>query len=239
MKWWVNYMQWESLNYSKSTAEKNFNLLLNKGQDGLASFEAKDQYQTLRNDFVNIQDKVFEEYSLDSLEKQGYLLDLSFGIEMYQLLNSKYDFSQRDASNDEVWRFLQLEIIPDLVYIRWGGFNAERFYSSNRRLWLKSIWWYIHLSWKNNADETFEILKGNSTDTIMQLVERPGQGYNMQLYREIMYQYKEESMKSKEPRAQFRQVLILNNARIPSISPELSEGEITEYVHRLFKDVNV
>ena len=120
-------MQWESLNYSKSTAEKNFNLLLNKGQDGLASFEAKDQYQTLRNDFVNIQDKVFEEYSLDSLEKQGYLLDLSFGIEMYQLLNSKYDFSQRDASNDEVWRFLLLEIIPDLVYIRWGGFNAGRF----------------------------------------------------------------------------------------------------------------
>ena len=55
---------------------------------GWLLFEAKDQYQTLRNDFVNIQDKVFEEYSLDSLEKQGYLLDLSFGIEMYQLLNS-------------------------------------------------------------------------------------------------------------------------------------------------------
>jgi len=232
-------MQWESLNYSKNIAEKQFEKLAKEGQEGLESFRVKEQYLSLRDDLIKIQDKVFEEHSLDNLEKQGYLLDLSYGIEIYQLLNNKHNFRLRDASNDEVWRFLQIEIIPELIYIRWGGFNAERFYQSNRRLWLKSIWWYIHLSWRNSADETFDILRNNTTDTIMQLVERPGQGYNLQLYREIMYQYKEESIKSKEPRSQFRQVLILNNARTSSISPELSEGEIAVYVRKLFRDVSI
>lgn len=230
-------MQWDSITYSKNKAENRFQEIVEIGQSGLSEFRVANKYEDLRSDFTSIQDKVFEKHSLDNLEKQGYLLDLSFGLEMYVLLRSNYNFTLRDASNDDVWRFLQLEILPDLGYIRWGGFNAERFYSSTRRLWLKTIWWYIHLSWRKSVSETFEILEGNSTDTIMQLIERPGQGYNLELYREIMYQYHNASKESGTPRRLFRQVLILNNARTATLSPELSEGELAEYVSTLFKDV--
>lgn len=230
-------MQWDTITYSKNKAENKFQELIEIGQRGLSEFRVASKHEDLRNDFISIQDKVFEKYSLDNLEKQGYLLDLSFGLEMYRLLRDSYNFTLRDASNDDIWRFLQLEIVPDVGYIRWGGFNAERFYTSNRRLWLKTIWWYIHLSWKNSLKETFEILKNNSTDTIQQLIERPGQGYNLRLYREIMLQYQRASQESSTPRRLFRQVLILNNARTATMSPELSDGEIPEYVSTLFKDV--
>lgn len=230
-------MQWDTITYSKNKAENKFQEIVAIGQKGLSEFRVTSKHEDLRNDFISIQDKIFEKYSLDNLDKQGYLLDLSFGLETYVLLKNSYNFTLRDASNDDVWRFLQMEIVPDIVFIRWGGFNAERFYSSNRRLWLKSIWWYVHLSWKNSVSETFDILKDNSTDTIMQLIERPGQGYNLGLYREIMHQYHSASKESATPRRLFRQVLILNNARTAAMSPELSEGEIAEYVSTLFKDV--
>lgn len=230
-------MQWDTISYSKIKAENRFTEIAQLGQNGLADYKVKNKHKELRNDFLNIQDKVFEKFSLDNLEKQGYSLDLNFGLEMYDLLKNNYNFTTRDASNDDIWRFLQLEIVPDIVYIRWSGFNPERYYSSNRRLWLKTIWWYVHLSWRGNKHDTFHILENNSTDTIMQLIERPGQGYNLELYREIMFQYKEESKISATPRRLFRQVLILNNARTSTVSPELYNGAISEYVKTLFKDV--
>lgn len=105
-------------------------------------------------------------------------------------------------------------MIPDIVHARWG-MNASHFYQTSRRIWLKTIWWYIHLSWQNSIDETYKILIGNTTDTILQLVERPGLGYNVELFREIMKQYANYSDSS---RNLFRTVLKLNTAKILTTS---------------------
>lgn len=226
-------MNWEEVKYSLSTAEKNFeNLDANSFRD----FEPNSQYKGLRDDLIELRDKVFDENGLDNVDKLGYSFDLNYGLELYELLNKKYNFKLRHAASNDVWRMIQLEVIPDVVFSRWG-FNETRFYKANRRLWLKTIWWYIHLSWNKNKSFTYEILKENTTDTIMQLVERPGLGYNVHLYREIMKQYYLYSEDDNESRYMFRRVLILNNARIASIFPELSAEGIEGYVKQLFEDV--
>lgn len=229
-------IEWEGISYSKTKAKNKFDILKEMDAESLNKFKASSTYNQLREDLVDARDRVFENYNLDELDKQGYSLDLGFGIELYEILRNNYNFSLRDASNDDVWRFLQLEVVPDIVHVRWG-FNEERFFNNSRRIWLKTIWWYIHLSWNENSGLTYQILKDNSTDTVMNLVERPGLGYNLHLYREIMRQYYLESKKNSDPRKLFRKVLILNNARIVSLVPEFTMGEIEKYVSDLYKDV--
>ena len=68
----------------------------------------------------------------------------------------------------------------------------------------------------------------------MQLVERPGIGYNVEMYRELMKQYNSYSDSSRQL---FRRVLKLNTARLLTTSPELVEGGIPQYVEDLFKAV--
>ena len=110
----------------------------------------------------------------------------------------------------------------------------ETRYITSRRIWLKNIWWYIHLSWNGSSKRTYEILKNNTTDTIQQLVERPGVGYYVSLYREIMFQY---STINDPSRFLFRKVLKLNTALLPVTYPELISGGIKEYVGYLFRKV--
>ena len=101
---------------------------------------------------------------------------------------------------------------------RWGE-NEERFIGIPRdsRLYLKSIFWYIHLSFQENPENTYETLKNNSTDTIVQLVDRTGKGYNLDLVREIMRQFGKIPLTSGTSDL-FRQVMKLNTAWIEPLS---------------------
>lgn len=224
---------WDEITYSLEKARQDFdNLTIDK----LKEVKVASKYMDLRNSLISARDKVFDENSFDTSEKLGYDFDLTFGLEIYDILISQYGFKIRNAANDELWRFLQLEVIPDIVFSRWE-LNPERFYKTNRRIWLKTLWWYIHLSWNIDKENTYELLKNNTTDTIMQLVERPGLGYNIELYREIMKRYGQLDDATNESRMLFRRVLIMNTARYTVISPELFEGGIQAYVNRIFKDV--
>ena len=73
----------------------------------------------------------------------------------------------------------------------------------------------------------------------MQLVERPGIGYNINLYREIMRQYSLWCKKDGigDTRKLFRKVLILNNARVNSIVPGFTDEYLPGYVEKLYEDV--
>ena len=97
-----------------------------------------------------------------------------------------------------------------------GVLMRHTFIKTSRRIWLKTIWWYVHLSWQNNINETYNILINNTTDTILQLVERPGLGYNVELYRELMKQYNNYEDSS---RNLFRTVLKLNTAQMLTTVP--------------------
>jgi len=227
-------INWNNIRYELSSAERDF-ANLKVGVKTIEPINVKDEFKVLRNSLIAIRDNLFENHNFDNIEKLDYEFDLLFGLKLYSVLNEKVGFNNRVASNDDVWRYLSICMVPDIVHARWG-LKADHYYKMPRRIWLKKIWWFIHLSWMGDEESTYDILKTKTTDTILQLVERPGIGYNIPLYREIMKQY---DLYEDKDRKLFRKVLILNTMRIVTTSPELSEGGIEGYVAGLFKDAQI
>lgn len=172
-------------------------------------------------------------------EKSKYPQDLEFAIRSYVLLRNKYGMTDAEASDDSIWRYIQMDLVPDIVCTRWPdedrGVNDDRMWKNGRRMWLKTLWWYVHLSWQGSVEETYKVLKDNTSDDISQLVERAGIGYRMELCREIMKQYADHDHDNKL----LRRVLKLNVAVCGCIEPLLYEGGIEKYVSSLFKQLEV
>jgi len=223
-------INWESIIYEINKASKDFEKLQVKSTS-IEPIHPRNEFIELRQDLIKARDEIFEKHNLDNANKLDYSFDLLFGLEVYQIFNEDIAFTNRVATNDDVWRYLSICVIPDIVHSRFS-LNADHYYKITKRIWLKTIWWYIHLSWRGNKKDTYEILKDNSTDTILQLVERPGIGYYKEMYRELMFQYTNYEDKSRDL---FRRALKLNTARLLTISPELVEGGIQGYVYNLFE----
>ena len=224
-------LNWEQINYDITKSEIEYNSLNNMNPATIAS-NLNSEFKRIRELLIQARDDIFDEWHLDTAENLGYDFDLLFAIRLYDILGLNNNFSNRAASNDEIWRFLSIRVIPDIVHSRWGMNEAR--YMTSRRIWLKNLWWYIHLSWNGDTERTYEILKNNTTDTVLQLVERPGVGYYVSLYREIMLRY---SCINDPSRTLFRKVLKLNTALLPVTYPELISGGIKEYVSYLFRKV--
>lgn len=167
-------------------------------------------------------------------EKSKYDNDLRFAIGMYSILRDDFGITDIEASDDGIWRYIQMDLIPDVIYLRWPGvdqgINEDRMWRNGRRIWLKTLWWYIHLSRQNSIEETYEILKSNSSDDISQLIERTGIGYRCDLYREIMRQYAEHDHSGHL----LRRVLKLNVAICGSVEPLLCNDGLRGYVAFLY-----
>jgi len=224
-------LRWENLKYDTSRAQEDFKKL-EINRTFVSPINLKPEFEDIRQKLINARDKIFDVHKFDSQDKLGYEFDLLFGLEVYVILNEYRNFKNRVASNDDIWRYLSVKVIPDIVHARWG-LKEERYFRTPSRIWLRTIWYYIHLSWKGDKESTYEILKNNTTDTIMQLVDRSSVGYNLKLYRELMNQYAKIDDSSREI---FRRVLKLNTARAFVTAPELVNGSIVGYVNQLIKD---
>lgn len=167
-----------------------------------------------------------------------YAYDLAFAVPFYETITKKYGMTERYASNDGIWRYISLKVAPDIVLSRWGHRDA-RFWKESRRIWLKALWWYVHLSWQENTENTFLALKDNTADILVQLVERPGpQGYRVDVTREIMK--KLASVPGLSNRATlFRKIMVLNTARLKVVEPALCNEGVAGYVRQLFQYFNI
>jgi hypothetical protein len=175
----------------------------------------------------------------DGTRSKGYGADLAFGLKIYELFVKEFGLNAGTASDDGVWRYIQMKVVPDLIFERWsadGGpnrINNDRFWKDSRRMWLKTMWWYIHLSLQNDSlEETERILIGNGSDDISQLVERSGSGYRVELYRAIMRRYFDSERKDRQI---LRKVLKLNVVRCATVEPLLFSSGIEDYVNSLFE----
>lgn len=185
--------------------------------------------------------KSFQDALAESEGKLSYLLDLRVGICLYQLMPLGKDFSIIAANDDDIWRYISVKVMPDITYLRYPDpakgdirINSKRFYRGTRRIWLKTLWWYIHLSWQGSAAETFAVLKDNATDNINKLIETPGKGYRLNLYRNLIREYAETAPhKAKE----FAAMTKLNNAKCISVEPALIHGGERAYARQLVAEV--
>lgn len=183
--------------------------------------------------------------------KKKYYIDCYFGIELFKILHS-FKFKLHDASNVNVWRYISLYIIPDLVYDRHGN-KDKYFYSVANRIWLRTIWWYCMLSMQTKIkdmkkvydfEKTLNIIIEFNTDYILNIVDRAGSdGFRIELVKEIITQFYErrDSIKryfnndsSKADREFPRRIMLLNVARLEVYEPTTYEGGIKGYVNDLF-----
>ncbi len=220
-----------NITYKIETAEKSFERLTDPVDPSKIVLHG--QWNEVREALLEAWDNACSEGGYDSRFDYGF--DVIFGIKLYQLLNENIGFTNRVACDDNVWRFLSISVIPDLVVKRLG-LKPDHFYRMSKRIWLKSIWWYIKLAWEGNAEDTQELLAKNTTDTILQLVERPGLGYYIQVDHEILKKIRKIEI-SRNSRNALRAVLKLNTAWLATTSPELYEGGVKGYVDDLFNAV--
>lgn len=223
-------MNWKKLNKD----EANTNML---NWIDIPIIECDAEYDGLRTELLNAMKSTAFDLGIDrnGIKDAGYEFDLKFGLKLYSILTKGYHINPRVASDDSVWRYLSIKVIPDIVHNRWG-MNPSRFWKESRRIWLKTLWWYIYLSWQNNSEETFEVLKDNTTDEVVQLVERSGpSGYRVETCRKIMKYYGTiEKNKKKRNNQIFRRVMKLNTARTKVVEPGLVVGGEKMYVKELF-----
>ena len=182
----------------------------------------------------------------------SYYLDVHMGLFLFEFLQQK-KFTMRQASNDGMWRFFSLKVVPDLVGRRWGNDAEEHYWKRPSRNWLRSLWWYVYLSWQGDIASTESVLASPNfnTDTILNLEERTGRkGTYVDVYRLIMYYYStipseelkaiNQAIHKSDSRSNlFRVVMKLNTAVSLSIEPSLYLGGPVEYVKGLFRAAGI
>ena len=182
------------------------------------------------SEYEEIRNKVIEAY--EKAKNDAYNIDLNVG-----------GFTLVMANDDDIWRYLSCKIFPDITYERYPKpakddirLNKKRFYLHTRRIWLKTLWWYIFLSWQGDSDKTKAVLKDFGTDTISDFIERTGQGYRVSLYRELMRMYSKVENKSSYL---FNVIQKQNLVNCRTVEPGLVEGAERGYIDSLFKQLSV
>lgn len=211
-----------------------------------------DDLLQLRKDIQAINEKVRSDMqSQTAIKSVDYFIDYNIGLLLYEYLWNQQGFSLRVAANDGFWRYLSVKVVPDVVSQRWGKENDSHFWSQPTRIWLRSIWWYVHLAWQGDAESTQKVLscKYFTTDTILNFEERTGRnGTNVDAYRQIIKCYSEvpEDIVKNNSRGKsnssddiFRIVMKLNTARMMVMDPSLCQGGEEAYAKALFRDAGV
>lgn len=203
----------------------------------------------LRADIQEMNRKVRKEAV--SFDDDKYYIDAHFGLHLYNYLWKVPGFTMRVAADDGFWRYLSVKVAPDVVAQRWGKDNNDHFWSKPTRIWFRTLWWYVHLSWQGDLESTKELLenKNFTTDTILNFVERNGRkGTCVDAYRQIIRCYgmiPEETVKSFGRRGKensddlFRVVMKLNTAKMLVMEPALCFGGEEAYAETLFSDAGV
>lgn len=180
-----------------------------------------------------------------------YYLDIHFGMSLYNYLENMKEFNLRLAADDDFWRYLSIQVIPDIVGERWDYKNETHYWSRGVRIWLKSIWWFIYLSWQGDLNSTLKVLESTNfnTDTILNLQERVGRnGAYVDTYRFIMYNYSSLSNEQLKDYSKkligkretlFRAVMKLHTAKIMVVEPTLFPGGEKGYARSLYKSLGV
>ena len=191
-----------------------------------------DSYSELRKRIID----TYIQYRNDS----GYEIDMRVGLCLYKELSPNKGFSTVMANDDDIWRYLSCIVFPDITYKRYPPsktdineghrLNTKRFYAHTRRIWLKTLWWYIHLSWQGTEAQTYEVIKDFGTDTISDFIERPGKGYRLPLFRTMMREYAKVENKSA---GLFNRIQKQNLVYCRSVEPALTDGAEAGYIKRL------
>lgn len=183
----------------------------------------------LTADYATLRERLLQDIRIFEPGTGAGAYDVAVGLALYRILGEA-GLDVRTASDDGVWRFLSLRVVPDLVAARWPNAPAARFWRSRSRIWLRVSWWLIHLAWQETEEQTRAVLSDVTTDMVVQLVERPGRGgYRVELTRALF----RERNRRKFSQDKFRALMKLNTARVLVTEPWFCDDGIVGYVREL------
>lgn len=192
--------------------------------------------------YVDLRKCIIETY-LQYKDSGDYEIDIRVGLCLYAELNTKKGFSTVLANDDDIWRYISCKVFPDITYLRYPEpkkddirLNRKRFFSHTRRIWMKTLWWYVHLSWQGTEASTYKVLEKFGVDTIGHLIERTGKGYRLPLYRQLMKEYAEVENRTAKL---FNSIQKQNLVNCRTVEPALTDGAESGYVKRLFEQLSL
>ena len=237
MKWqrWDSAFAYSVIHQIEEKSADEFNALVADWKDGKFSENIHADYVDVRNVIYN----VYNQYK----DENGYEIDLRVGLALYELLlNDKYKLNAVDANDDDVWRFLSVGVFLDITYLReptkdrFGVyFSHDRTYKNPKRIWLKQIWWWVHLAWQGDVERTYDVLKKFGSGRISQLLERAGKGYRTDVTRPLLKAISEKSGDTKVSQNDFRALMMLYYAKMFVIEPTLMDGGIDSFIEKLLE----
>lgn len=210
-----------------------------------ADQELSTEYRRLRTElFDSFTEASRRAETMPASKAQRYSIDLNFGLDLYRILNER-GLTVRVASFDPVWLYVSMRVMPELIAMRYSSgasrLSPDRYYGKTRRIYPKCIWWYVHLSLVQTSDgcpdyeATRELLRNNTTDEIVQIVDRAGTGYRVDVTREIVKYY--STNRAQLGTSALRNILVQHVARANVVEPELALGGVPAYVRGLFEHI--
>ena len=251
-------MEWKRITKGETLDEFNRINFMNdvdfaneKSKWGAATF-VEEEYEEFRKALIDVKNSFLDKYNITNLggKNTKARFDMEIGLKLYELTSAgKYKMTLRDSSDNSIWWYISLFVVPDLVYFRHNygkeektgnRLHADSFYAKTRRIWLKTLWWYVFLSLQfddkgtADLDKTRKTIIWSSTDNILQVVDRAGLGYIPELTRSIIRRYFSSQDNKNMDDELLRKVMKMNTAKSKVQNPILIG--IDEYVNSLFAE---
>ena len=187
--------------------------------------------QVIPPEYREIRDRISSEY-YNYRNSSEYEIDLRVGLALYELLlKDEYKLMPTYANDDDIWRYLSVQVFLDITYLRepihdrFGKyFSHDRVYRHTKRIWLKQLWWWIHLGWQGDAESTYKVLKKYGSGRISQVLERAGKGYRVEVIRNLLKKAAERCGHGNISQNDFRAIMMLYYAKTFVVEPTLVEG---------------
>ena len=146
------------------------------------------KYKQLRLDILEfLQDYGFP--SLPLAKKNVANIDAGIAKILYEhFLNVNYFPKNSEAADLRVWSFFNIRLIPDIIIWRFGGqkvFNVDRLIGV-RRNYTGYLWMTAWLFCNDQNKDKWNLLNVMQVDTIVQIVERPGNSYSKIFIKELI-----------------------------------------------------
>lgn len=217
-------------------SKEEFSSLVDSWKAGGFTNDVDISYQEIRR-------RIYDTY-LEYKDKDGYEIDLRVGLTLYELLlGEKYKLNPIFANDDDIWRYLSVMVFLDITYLReptndrFGVyFSHDRVYRHTKRIWIKQLWWWIHLGWQGNVESTYEVLKKYGSGRISQVLERAGKGYRMEITRKLLKKMAERCPQGRVAQNDFRALMMLYYAKMFVIEPTLVDGGIDSFLDQMIDE---
>ena len=194
-------------------------------------------------EYREIRERIFTVYD-EYKNKSGYEIDLRVGLALYELfLKDEYKLNPIYANDDDIWRYLSVKVFLDVTYLREPSsdrfgvyFSHDRVYKHTKRIWIKQLWWWIHLGWQGNADSTYEVLKKYGSGRISHVLERAGKGYRVDIIRMLLKKMAERCSENKVSQDEFRAFMMLYYAKMFVVEPTLIDGGVDAFLDKILDE---